>query len=105
MGKEIGQAAGRAVVSAAQSGGRQLTTLIERLYESREGSASPKGAVLLRLEDVHEEILLSEDLPEQACQLLLELEVKQTESGQLRWDPQAKAWRDAWDVGKPTESG
>src|SRR5438128_1392733 len=69
MGKEIGQAAGRAVVSGVQSGGRQLKRLIERLYESRKDSASPKGAVLLRLDDVHDEILLSEDLPEQACQL------------------------------------
>jgi hypothetical protein len=43
-------------------------------------------------------ILIRADLPDEAWQQLLMLEILKTKSGQLRWDDKARAWRDTWEI-------
>lgn len=75
-----------------------LKALIVKLYEARAGSRAPKGVVILIDEPTHEWILIREDLPDEAWQQLLTMEIPTTKSGQLRWDDKARAWRDTWEI-------
>lgn len=101
-GKEVGQAAGKAVVAGVAMGGRRLHELVTRLYEARLTSASPPGSVVLIDDESGTWIMLANGLPEEAARLLIEIPIVETPSGQLVWDFDSSTWRDMLDVERRT---
>jgi len=94
MGTQVGDAAGRAVVTGTTEGARQLAAFVKSLYAARRLSPVPRGTVLLTDTEAHEHVVLTEDAPEEAYQLLLDLDIQHTRSGQIEWDAKAQEWRD-----------
>ncbi len=86
------------LAAAGADAWKALKALIVKLYEARASSRAPKGVVILIDEATHEWILIRDDLPDEAWQLLLTIEIPKTKSSQLRWDFKAKAWRETWEI-------
>ena len=84
--------------AAGRDAWKSLKQLVGRIYEARRQSPVPEGAVLLQDPDVHEDLVLQEDLPDQAWELVVKIDLRKTPSGQLRWDKTKIEWRDPWDT-------
>jgi hypothetical protein len=86
--KKIGEAAG-------EDAWKALKGLVRRLYEARRESPAPKGVVVLQSRgEFEEDIVLEDDLPDEAWEALIRIERRRTSSGYMRWDPSKGKWRD-----------
>ena len=84
-----GNALGEKATGAAWEGVRKLIDNIRAARRNR-----PDGALIIRDEHVHEEVVLTPNLPDDAIKALLKGEVRKTESSTLMWDPERAVWRD-----------
>jgi len=48
--------------------------------------------------DVRERLVFGDGLPNVAYREIVAIEIVETKSGQLRWDPKTETWRDAFDI-------
>ena len=86
------------VGAAGADAWKSLRDLIGKLFRARDESKSPKGSVVVTITEVHERIVFSDGLPDEAYKSLLKIEITKTQSGQIQWDDKAGAWRDPWDT-------
>lgn len=98
---EIGAGAFFTAFSAAAgaSAWKHLERLVHSLFESRKNSRAPRGVVIVRREKLPD-LLLQHDLPPEAYQALFHELTDAAESGQLRWDPKTRRWRDTFDIAR-----
>ena len=75
-----------------------LRDLVGKLYRARDRARPPKGAVVIRVTDVRERVVFGDGLPDVAYREIVAIEIVETKSGQLRWDPKTETWRDAFDI-------
>ena len=61
-------------------------------------SPASQGAVVIRVTDVRERLVFGDGLPDVAYREIVAIEIVETKSGQLRWDPKTETWRDAFDI-------
>ena len=57
-----------------------------------------RGTVVIRVTDVRERVVFGDGLPNVAYREIVAIEIVETKSGQLRWDPKTETWRDAFDI-------
>ena len=48
--------------------------------------------------DVRERVVFGDGMPDVAYREIVAIEIVETKSGQLRWDPKTETWRDAFDI-------
>ena len=48
--------------------------------------------------DVRERLVFGDGLPNVAYREIVAIEIVETKSGRLRWDPKTETWRDAFDI-------
>lgn len=85
-----------------------LRGLIVKLYRAREAARAPKGRVEVFVREIHEHILFRDGLPDAAYREIVEMQIRQTQAGQVEWDDTNSEWRDFSEVGKsdnPNETG
>jgi hypothetical protein len=90
------------VGAAGADAWKGLRDLVGKLFRARGQSKNPKGSVVLTITDVHEKVVFSDGLPDEAYRSLLKIEITQTQCGQIQWDDKAGAWRDPWDADRAT---
>lgn len=76
---------------------RGLRDLITKLFRARDESKSPKGSVVVTITEVHERIVFSDGLPDEAFRTLIQTKIEHTPSGQIGWDQKTGSWRDPLD--------
>lgn len=81
---------------------KRLRDLITKLFRARDESKSPKGYVVVTITEVHERIVFSDGLPDEAFKSLLRMEIMETQAGQIQWDEETGTWRDPWDADRAT---
>jgi hypothetical protein len=86
------------MAEAGEDAWRRLKSWVLKLYASRATSKAPKSAITLLDEATNEFVLLRDNLPDLAWQLLFTIDFRETDSGQLRWDFTTNAWRDPWQL-------
>jgi len=77
-----------------------LRGLVMKLFRAREPALGSTGSISVTVTEVHEVIRFSQDLPDLAFRSLVQIEIVQTESGQLQWDPRTRTWRDTLDIAR-----
>lgn len=83
---------------AGEDAWKLLKSVIDSLYHPRRKRTGRDGAIIWRVEDVHEEVYFREGLPVKAYRELSRVEViRETESSQIRWDDDSESWKDSSD--------
>jgi hypothetical protein len=95
-GFAVGSFLGGFLSAAGSDAWKALKNFVDGLFARRRQRTGREGSVFWRVEDVHEELLFRDGLPDRAYREIFRAGVvRKTESSRLRWDDDEESWEDS----------